>query len=364
MYFFSKARADAQNYRYGFQISSNKLRTFLQGNGGPDITPIGSTTLISGVWYMVTTVINRSSNITMYINGVQETLTGNSTVSQWNGLNFQSNNPARVGSYTGSGNILPVFPFKGDISSVHLYFRNLSQQEILQNYYAGLERFIPTNGLVLSLDAQNTNLYATSPTTAYDISGNYNNGSLINGVQYVGNGDGSWGFDGVNDYINIPNTASLQVTGDQTLVFWVYPERGVGRQNFYAKAYAGEGTITYESNGSMNYYYGTAGNDGSPYQGVNSGVVMATLNTWYFVVLVRELSTPTKTIKWYVNAVLRNTTTAIYSSATAGSSPITIGTGYAGRFLGKVGLVYQYNKALTQTEITTIFNATRTRYGI
>jgi hypothetical protein len=264
----------------------------------------------------------------------------------------------RIGNTSGSFNLNGIIPQFG------VYNRALTPQEVLQNYYAGLQRFIPTDGLVLSLDAQNTNLYATSPTTAYDISGNYNNGSLINGVQYVGNGDGSWGFDGVDDYINIPNTASLQVTGDQTLVFWVYPERGVGRQNFYAKAYAGEGTITYESNGSMNYYYGTAGNDGSPYQGVNSGVVMATLNTWYFVVLVRELSTPTKTIKWYINAVLRNTTTATYSSATAGSYPITIGTGYAGRFLGKVGLVYQYNKALTQTEITTIFNATRTRYGI
>ena len=114
----------------------------------------------------------------------------------------------------------------------------------------------------------------------------------------------------------------------------------------------------------MNYYWGTAGTNANPYQGVNSGVVMATLNTWYFVVLVRELSTQTKTVKWYVNGVLRNTTTASYSSATAGSLPITIGTGYAGSFLGKVGIVKQYNVALTQTEITTIFNATRTRYGV
>lgn len=35
-----------------------------------------------------------------------------------------------------------------------------------------------------------------------------------------------------------------------------------------------------------------------------------------------------------------------------------------GFFLGKVGIVKQYNIALTQDEITTTFNATRTRYGL
>ena len=91
---------------------------------------------------------------------------------------------------------------------------------------------------------------------------------------------------------------------------------------------------------------------------------MKTLNIWYFLVVVRELSTTIKTVKWYVNGVLNNTVSASYSAAVAGSFPITIGTGYAGTFLGKVGIVYQYNKALTQEQITTIYNATKSRYGI
>ncbi len=44
----------------------------------------------------------------------------------------------------------------------------------------------------------------------YDVSGNGNNGTLANGVGLVGNGDGSWSFDGVNDRINFSNLSSNQ----------------------------------------------------------------------------------------------------------------------------------------------------------
>lgn len=292
----------------------------------------------------------------MYLNNVLRYQTiGQNTVS----VNSSIQGGLNIGRNSGSREL------RGNISITTIYNRALTPQEVQQNYQAGLQRFIPTNGLVLSLDAQNTNLYATSPTTAYDVSGEGNNGTMLNGVQYVGDGGGSWKFDGVNDFINVPNSSSLQVTGDQTLVFWVYPERRDRRQNFYNKAYGGEGTITYEPGGSLNYYWGTNGGNSSPYQGVGTtGSPMATLNTWYFVVLVRELSTPSRTVKWYIDGVLNRTVSASYTSATAGSAPITIGTGYTNRFLGKVGLVYQYNTALTQDEITTIYNATKSRYGI
>lgn len=140
-YIFSKSFYGGQNYRYGFSISSNKLSTFLQGNGGSDIFPSGSTTLSSNVWYMVTTVIERSSTIKMYVNGILETLTGNATISQWVGLNFQSSNPARVGSYTFSDNVSSYATFKGSISQVRIYNRTLTATEILTMYNATKSRY-------------------------------------------------------------------------------------------------------------------------------------------------------------------------------------------------------------------------------
>ena len=141
MYIFSKSLFGAQSYRYGFSVSQTKLLTFFQGNGGSDVIPRGITVLSTNTWYMVTTVINRSSNILMYINGVQESFTGSNTVSQWNNLNFQSTNPSRVGSYTTSNNTGANLFFKGKIASLQVYFKALSATEILQNFNATKGRY-------------------------------------------------------------------------------------------------------------------------------------------------------------------------------------------------------------------------------
>ena len=69
--------------------------------------------------------------------------------------------------------------------------------------FAGPE--IVEDGLVLALDAGNTKSYPGSGTTWTDLSGNGNNGSLVNGVGYNSGNLGSLSFDGVNDYVNFGN---------------------------------------------------------------------------------------------------------------------------------------------------------------
>lgn len=66
----------------------------------------------------------------------------------------------------------------------------------------------------------------------------------------------------------------------------------------------------------------------------------------------------------YSSIVLNNTTTTTYSAAKAGVLSITLGKGYAGSFLERLGLSIQYNVALNQNQITTIYNATRYRYEL
>jgi hypothetical protein len=141
-YFVSKARAAGQNYRYAFGFTpTRELLGFVQGNGGADIVPRTITTLNLNEWYMCTMVINRDSIIQLYINGILQSTTSDATISQWNGLNFQSINPFRVGSYTAADNILVFIPVPGNISQTLMYFRALSAQEILQNYNSTKSRF-------------------------------------------------------------------------------------------------------------------------------------------------------------------------------------------------------------------------------
>lgn len=138
----SKALAGAQNYRFSFGVdSTKKLVTFVQGNGGADIVPVGNEVLLTDKFYMVTSVINRSSNISMYVNANIQSLTGSSTISQWNSLDFQSNNPFRVGTYTAADNVSVVDLFKGNIAQVSIYHRVLTASEILQNFNALRGRF-------------------------------------------------------------------------------------------------------------------------------------------------------------------------------------------------------------------------------
>lgn len=69
---------------------------------------------------------------------------------------------------------------------------------------------IVTDGLVLHLDAGNSKSYPGSGTSWLDLSGNNNNGTLINGPIYNSiNNRGSITFDGINDYVNIPNSISF-----------------------------------------------------------------------------------------------------------------------------------------------------------
>ena len=77
---------------------------------------------------------------------------------------------------------------------------------------------IVTDGLVLYLDASNVESYPKGGNIWYDLSGNGNNGTLINGVSY----NGDMVFDGTNQFVSFPNPLNqsnlLQVW---TVMAWI-----------------------------------------------------------------------------------------------------------------------------------------------
>jgi hypothetical protein len=66
------------------------------------------------------------------------------------------------------------------------------------------------NGLLLYLDAGNSNSYNGTGTTWNDLSGNGNHATLINGVGYNSNNNGTLTFDGSNDYVDVNQSLSSQ----------------------------------------------------------------------------------------------------------------------------------------------------------
>jgi len=312
-------------------------------------------------WYETALTFDSQGNVKTYIDGVLR----DSEV--WD---------AGATSWNRSGSILPNLRCSspggpGNIQRFMYYTRALSASEILQNYNAGLQRFIPTDGLVLSLDAQNTNLYATSPTTAYDVSGNDNNGTLINGTQYVADGDGSWRFDGVDDQITnigtLPTFSFIQNTGIFTICAWVRLTDLSAPSYFLGN---NDGTAS-----SKGFYLGYQGSSGRLWLSITYGVGgQATLNlqrtnfflddNWVFVTAVGNGTT----CQFYRNGQTFSTS-GTFGTFSTGDSTRTLGLGRINNFNGSYweGNVSQtqiYNRALTQNEITTIYNATKSRYGI
>jgi len=160
-------------------------------------------------------------------------------------------------------------------------------------------------------------------------------------------------FDGSNDFVSIGNPAKLQITGDMTVEMWLKPDNFSNRKNPYAKAYGGEGTITQEPSGVLNYYYGTSGANTTPYQGFGSSSPL-TVGIWNHIAIVRDLTN--MQLIWYINGVQTNSAVANYAIATAGALPVNIGAGYVNNYDGQIDELRVWNTARTAAEISTNYN--------
>jgi hypothetical protein len=82
-----------------------------------------------------------------------------------------------------------------------VYNKALNATEVSQSYESYKANYlnIVTSGSVFLADATNVTSYPGSGTSWYDISGNSNTGSLINGTVY--NASSSYTLDGVDDNI-------------------------------------------------------------------------------------------------------------------------------------------------------------------
>jgi hypothetical protein len=159
-------------------------------------------------------VLTRSgSTNTSYINGVVTNTFSNGTVLASN-LNLQL-------GWAIPRNKSSAY-LQGSIYNTRIYNKALTSDEVQQNYQATKDKFlgqnIVTNGLVLNLDAANKDSYPGTGTTWTDLSGNGNNGTLINGPSFLSNvNSGIIKFDGVDDYISRSYNSTFNIRTGLTL---------------------------------------------------------------------------------------------------------------------------------------------------
>ena len=226
------------------------------------------------------------------------------------------------------------------------------------------KNFIPYDGLKLYLDAGKGISYSGTGSNWVDISGNYNNGLLINGPTYNSANEGTIVFDGTNDYISF-NSQPLSPTAFTVIVnvkFSSFTTQGASRRlvAINGTGYTGNTfSLFVSSTGQIGYILGNGTGNLEDYSNA-VGVPVLELNKWYHVCLTFNGSQK----KIYIGGNLYST----YISPTTFSNPLNnkllIGSynGSIGLLQGSIGTVHIYNRALSDTEVMANYAIYSNRY--
>ena len=205
---------------------------------------------------------------------------------------------------------------------------------------------IVTDGLVCCLDAADRNCY-TSGTTAYDLTGNTNNGTIYNSPSIDIN-TGIISLSSTNDYL-----AVNKVINAITIECWFNTPNKNNAPIIYA---GGDGYNSGAWQWSL-YYYSNAlywrPNAGGGGKIITDSV---SLDTWYHFVMVRDSTTNV-----YLNGVWNSSVAWGYDTVTGYTRVGKAGSNYwNGSFAG----LKLYNRTLSANEVQQNYNATKGRFGL
>jgi hypothetical protein len=335
------------------RINQGTLQAFIGG-----YAPGLNADVEAGVWKMIT--LSRESNSTMrlYVNGVLfDEFTNSGSVS--------SNSPLNIGAMVSGGTNGSYYPYQGTLDDIAIYNRALTSQEI-QNLYTGTT---PAACLDLPANLQDGLVgYWPFCGNANDESGNGNNGT-VNGATLAedrfGNAGSAYGFDGVDDYVEVLENSVLKPTEQISLSAWIKIDQDLS-ENF-ARIINKE-LDSYPSYGSYqlitgNFGLGQGGDLGFTIRTSNgyswSGLTgNSFINEWVHVIGVYD----GVSLKCYHNgqevANVNQTGSIQYSNSNIDFGRSTNTNGVSGLttfFKGLIDDITIYNRALSPEEVTQLY---------
>jgi len=290
-------------------------------------------------WDHVACTYNGSTQ-SIYVNGIlqnSKSLTG--TI-------ITSGTTIELGTY-GTGD----YSFNGWLANHRVYNRALSAAEVQQNYQAEQYRFETpagpaTNGLLLYWDAGNLDSYPGTGTTIYDLSGNGNNGTLVNGVGYNQTNGGVLTFDGVDDGVYL---TSLNLSSTNNTVMGAARYTGTTPHGRMISAYNNNWLIGCWNNSTENYYA----------QGWVSPVQNGANDTnWRIVTALGDVGADSYTS--YINNTL---SAGPNNGGSQGPDGIFISPS-SEPSTGQFSFLLVYNRVLTAAEMTQNYNYFKGRFGL
>ena len=318
-------KGDDYNIRYGKGFDHFYGRFII---GGEAKYPNIMLNPVEGTWYHLVVTYDKNggpNNFKSYVNGINTysyTYTGNI------GTN---NEHLKIGySYK---------YFNGLIDSVKIYNKALASDEIYEHY---------SN---TSAYCGGWNLNEGRDGTTADLSGNGNNGVLTSMDTSVCWVDGKTGkalqFDGVDDYVDCGNNATLNITDAITIEAWVNGTQLQSLSEDYA-GIVGKGNdynIRYGKGFDLFYGRFIIGGE-AKYPNIMFNPVEG---TWYHLVITYDKDGGSNNFKSYVNGI--NTYSYTYTG-NIGTNNEHLKIGYSYKYFnGLIDSVKIYNKALASDEI-------------
>jgi len=262
-----------------------------------------------------------------------------------------------------------------EIEYQYFYNNGSNPKYFCLNAIKGGEKYMITNndtpttgdcldyGLVVNLDTGNNLSYPGNGTTWSDLSGLNNNGVLNNGVAYSNNNQGVLNFDGVDDFVNIDASNSLDFgTNDFSVSFWCYRTQA----GYQGGSYLSMGITGLSSGFDMYDGRFMVVTDKGNFATIKAD---ADLNTWQqHTFVVNQSNSPY--IKHYINGVSNQASYVEYGNSGSVNSvkPVMIGKSVAGGvsryFNGSMPIVKIYGRSINPEEVTQSYNSTKSRFGL
>jgi len=220
---------DNSSEYYGIVVNANSGKMsigFGDGTGASSVsrrTAVGSTVLKSKKWHHLAGTIHGSTNMDLYVDGVQESVTYSGTGAGV--IAYSASNNGKIGSYdrsTGS-----PFYLKGGIDDIELWNDSLSLSDVQNLFSPGpFTDLFDTTSLKLGFEFDSLSVDASS----------FQNDGAISGATKVLDrfGDTSaYYFDGFDDFISIPYDTSFRCQFPITISMWVWLEDSSASNVFF-----------------------------------------------------------------------------------------------------------------------------------
>jgi hypothetical protein len=219
------------------------------------------------------------------------------------------------------------------------------------------------SSLKLWLDVGQTTSYPGSGSTWTDLSGNGNNGTLVNSPTFIStDGGGCIQLDGTNDHITLPVTGFAPAS--LTIDYWIKRISDEGYFWVIDNNDQPELRMLFTSSGKLQIYFY---DDGAYFSSALSTTTFST-DSWYNI--TATLTNSSQNVYINGNQEILTTTGTYTGNPGSNAGEHTLGTynrpgaGYGGYANVRIGSYKFYNRVLTAAELSTNFNALRGRYGI